>query len=466
LALTAAMALAAGLSVLLYRRGRKANRLLLAHNDELAYVGLHDRVTGLPNRRAIERDVEALAASGFVGLGVSIKRFGLIMGSLGHVLGDELLCQVADRLGAIVTRAGGTLYRLDGLSFGAVLPQSAAPDLDRLLDELKASMQPVFVVQRQELAVTLSIGAAEYPRHGSSTPDVARAIQFAMRSACALPGNSAVVYSDDLMHNQQDQLQLEAQLSQALERGELELFYQPQFELAQRRLTGFEALLRWRSPQGPVTPDRFIPVAEESGLIVPIGRWVLQQACQQARAWRDAGLGEITLAVNISPRQFQHPDFMSMVKEAIATSGVDATRLELEITESAVMDEAESTIHAMQALRELGLHLAIDDFGTGHSSLAYLKRFPINRLKIDRSFVRGLGTSREDAAIVRAVIQLSHSLGMTVVAEGVEEPGQEACLREWGCDQVQGFLLGRPAPAAQATLLLQASRRVAAPDLN
>ncbi len=459
LGLVAAMVAVVMLTVALHQRARKANLALQQHNAELAHVSLHDRVTGLPNRRSLERDARGLERLGFTGLGIVINRLGLIMGSLGHTVGDELLCQVAARLQPIVEGRGGRLYRLDGLSFGVTLPARVrGAELPGLLDELLRAMQPVFIVQHQELAVTLSIGAAELPRHGRHLADVAKAIQLAMREAQRLPGNTAVLYTEELMHDQQERLLLETRLSQALDKGEFELFYQAQCDLQGRRLTGFEALLRWRSPDGLIPPDRFIPVAEESGLMVPIGRWVLQQACRQARAWHDAGLGEPVMAINISPRQFQHPDFMAMVHEALERSGVDPRRIELEITEGAMMDDAEATIAKMAELRRLGLHLAIDDFGTGHSSLAYLRRFPINRLKIDRSFIHDLGQDGEGSAIVQAMIQLAHGLGMTVVAEGVEDDRQESCLRGWGCDLMQGFGYARPLPLPDATALLGANQ--------
>ena len=457
LVLAVAMLAVVLLTVALYRRARNANRTLQAHNAELAHVGLHDRVTGLPNRRALEQRAKELRHERFVGLGIAINRFGRIMGSLGHAAGDDLLCQVATRLKSVVEAAGGRLYRMDGLSFGAIVPallDDAA--LRGLLEQLLQVMQPVFEVQRQQLAVTLSIGAAEYPRDGAQTPDIAKAIQLAMRQAQRQPGNSAVVFTQGLLDDQQGRLQLEARLSQALERGELELFYQAQCDLRTRRLSGFEALLRWRSPEGLIPPDRFIPLAEESGLIVPIGRWVLQQACHQAKAWHDSGAGRPIVAVNISPRQFQHPDFMATVREALASTAMDPRFIELEITEGAMMDDAEATIAKMAELRALGLHLAIDDFGTGYSSLAYLKRFPISRLKIDRAFVRDLGQDEGGAAIVQAMIQLSHSLGMTVVAEGVEDAAQEACLRGWQCDVMQGFGYARPVPVADATAFMAA----------
>ena len=452
LGLALAMLVVVLLTVALYRRARKANHALQAHNAELAHVGLHDRVTGLPNRRALEQRAQELNQERFIGLGIAINRFSRIMGSLGHAAGDELLCLVAGRLKSVIEGVGGRLYRLDGLSFGAIVPaldDDAA--LRGLLDQLLQVMQPVFEVQRQQLAVTLSIGAAEHPRDGARTDDVAKAIQLAMRQAQTQPGNSAVVFTEGLLTDQQDRLQLEARLSQALDRGEFELFYQAQCDLRTRRLSGFEALLRWRSAEGLIPPDRFIPLAEESGLIVPIGRWVLQQGCRQAKAWHDLGLGRPVVAINISPRQFQHPEFMNTVREALSSTGADPRFIELEITEGAMMDDAESTIAKMAELRALGLHLAIDDFGTGYSSLAYLKRFPINRLKIDRAFVRDLGQDEGGAAIVQAMIQLSHSLGLTVVAEGVEDAAQEDCLRGWQCDVMQGFGYARPVPVREAT---------------
>lgn len=463
LGLGVAMLVVVLLTVALYRRARRANRALQAHNAELAHVGLHDRVTGLPNRRALEQRAKELSHETFVGLGIAINRFSRIMGSLGHAAGDDLLCQVAGRLKSVVEEAGGRLYRMDGLSFGAIVPALADDTaLRALLDRLLQVMQPVFEVQRQQLAVTLSIGAAEYPRHGAQTADVGKAIQLAMRQAQGMPGNSAVVFTEGLLADQQDRLQLEVRLVQALDRGELELFYQAQCDLQTRRLSGFEALLRWRSAEGLIAPDRFIPLAEESGLIVPIGRWVLQQACRQARAWHDSGADRPVVAINISPRQFQHPEFMTTVREALAESGADPHYIELEITEGAMMDDAEATIAKMAELRALGLHLAIDDFGTGYSSLAYLKRFPINRLKIDRAFVRDLGQDEGGAAIVQAMIQLSHSLGLTVVAEGVEDAGQEACLRGWQCDVMQGFGYARPVPVREATAFLEKCRHEAA----
>lgn len=469
LAIGGALGLGGLASLFLYMRVRRANRQLAARHAELEYLSSHDRITGLRNRRELEARAARLAASAdgaFLGIGIAIKRFGVIVGSLGHATGDKLLVQIGQRLNAVVQRHGGTLYRLDGLSFGCIFPGAEMPDdPSALMSELGAAMEAPFAIEHQELLVTLAMGAAEYPRDGSNPSQVARAIELATISARGRPGNSHVVYSEEMQALHRNRLQLEARLAQALELGEFQLHYQPQRALRGDRLCGFEALLRWTSRDGPVSPGVFIPLAEESGLIVPLGRWVLETACRQARAWADAGFGPVMVAINISPRQFQHPGFLQSVREVLELTGVDPAQVELEITEGAVMQETETTIALLHALRGLGLALAIDDFGTGYASLAYLRRFPLNRLKIDQSFTRQLTARPEDMAIVRALIELSHSLGLEVVAEGVELADQEACLRRLHCDVIQGYWLARPAPAAAGTALLEAAR-AADPELS
>lgn len=458
-------------SLFLYMRVRKANRQLAVRHAELEYLSSHDRITGLRNRRELEARAARLAASqdgSFLGIGIAIKRFGVIVGSLGHETGDKLLVQIGQRLNAVVHAHGGTLYRLDGLSFGCIFPGAEMPgDPSALMSELGTAMEAPFAIEHQELLVTLAMGAAEYPRDGATPSQVARAIELATISARGRPGNSHVVYSEEMQALHRNRLQLEARLAQALELGEFQLHYQPQRALHGDRLCGFEALLRWTGRDGPVSPGLFIPLAEESGLIVPLGRWVLETACRQARAWADAGHGPVMVAINISPRQFQHPGFLQSVRDVLELTGVDPAQVELEITEGAVMQETETTIALLHALRGLGLALAIDDFGTGYASLAYLRRFPLNRLKIDQSFTRQLTARTEDMAIVKALIELSHSLGLEVVAEGVELADQEACLRRLQCDVIQGYWLARPAPAAAGTALLEAARATSvAQDLS
>jgi EAL domain-containing protein (putative c-di-GMP-specific phosphodiesterase class I) len=271
-----------------------------------------------------------------------------------------------------------------------------------------------------------------------------------------------VVYDPRIGESQRDKLHMETRMLKALEQGDFEVFYQGQSDLHDGRISGFEALLRWHDGGKMISPAQFIPLAEESGLIVRIGAWVLRQSCLQARAWADAGLGRPKVAVNISPRQFNHPDFMATVRETLRSTGVDPAQIELEITEGSVMNDAEASISQLHALRAIGLQLAIDDFGTGYASLSYLRRFPLNRLKIDRSFIMQISATEQDDTIVRTVIELAHSLGLSVTAEGVETVEQESRLRHWGCDLVQGFLHSRPAPAGVATALLDADRRAVA----
>jgi diguanylate cyclase (GGDEF)-like protein len=443
----------------LYRRADESNRRLAQNNASLAFASTHDAVTGLLNRRAMEADTEALAGTAYDCVSLSVKQFSLIVGSVGHQQGDQLLCQIADRLEAAVNRFNGRLYRLDGVSFCAIVQPDGAAPINALLAALAACMDKPFGISNQDFIVSVGVGAAAYPRDAGSPAEVARLAELARLQAHGEPGNTSVVYDARIGEHQRDKLHMEARMLKALEQGEFELFYQAQRDLTEGAFSGFEALLRWRDGGTMVSPAQFIPLAEESGLIVPIGTWVLRQACQQAKAWADEGLGVPKVAVNISPRQFNHPDFMVTVRAALRDTGVDPAQIELEITEGSVMNDAEASIAQLHALRGLGLKLAIDDFGTGYASLSYLRRFPLDRLKIDRSFVMQLGRSAHDDTIVRTVIELAHCLGLSVTAEGVETAEQETMLHAWSCNQVQGFLHSRPGPAAGATELLRAQQR-------
>lgn len=458
-ALLVASAIGVVVALWLLARVHRAKSQLAARQTELEFAVSHDRITGLPSRYQLERDIASAEAGprrAFLGVGITIKRFGLIVGSLGHETGDRLLVQIAQRLTQVLAPLRGRLYRLDGLSFACIV--AGHEDSEQalgLLARIAAAMESPFQLDHQDLLVTVSLGASRYPHDAASGAAVVRNIQLAVRDARSLPGNSYRLFDATLAQRERDLLQLEVRLAQALERGELRLHYQAQRDLRSGALIGFEALLRWSGPDGPISPADFIPLAEDSGLIVPMGHWVLRQACAQARAWSDAGLGAPVVAVNVSPRQFQHPGFLDSVRAALAGSGTDPAQIELEITEGAVVADPDATVNTLQSLREMGLQLAIDDFGTGHASLSYLRRFPLTRLKIDRSFVSALGDSSEDQAVVEAMIQLSHSLGLHVIAEGVEREEQAAMLRELGCDAMQGFLFARPCPAENATALLR-----------
>jgi diguanylate cyclase (GGDEF)-like protein len=448
----------------LYRRARHANRQLATNNAELEFVSSHDKVTGLPNRRAMEADADVLGADPYCSVTIAVKQFGLIVGSMGHQLGDTLLCQIAARLDAVTQRRDGRLYRLDGVTFGAIFRFAGPREqterrVREALDALVAVMEGPFEIGNQALVVSVGIGAACSPDDAASGPELARVAELARLQAHNESGNAYVLYDRRIGESQRDKLRLEAKLAKALEQGHFEIHYQAQRDLKRGRIDGFEALLRWRDGDKMVSPAQFIPLAEETGLIVRIGAWVLREACLQARAWTEAGLGQPVVAVNISPRQFRHPDFLASVAATLRETGADPRQIELEITEGSVMDDAEAGIVQLHALREMGMHLAIDDFGTGYASLAYLRRFPLDRLKIDRSFVIPLNQRPEDDTLVRTMIELAHSLGLAVTAEGVETVEQEAALKAWACDTVQGFLHARPVPVDQATALLVADRQ-------
>jgi diguanylate cyclase (GGDEF)-like protein len=463
LMLAAVLALGVGAAAGLYLRARRSNRELAVTNEKLAHASLHDKVTGLLNRRAMEADTHAIELAGiasFCNVSISVKQFGLIVGSVGHQLGDALLCQIAARLDQAVRRFEGRLYRVDGVTFGALFHFGHDPQrLLTILEALAATMEMPFEIGNQDLIVSIGVGASEYPKDAGSVDEVARLAELAKLEVHADPGNSFLVYDTRIGESQRDKLRMESRMLKALEHGDFELFYQGQRGLPEGRICGFEALLRWRDGDKMISPAEFIPLAEETGLIVRIGAWVLEQACRQAKTWADSGAGKPLVAVNIAPRQFNHPDFLGMVRDTLARTGVDPRQIELEITEGSVMNDAENSIIQLHALRELGLHLAIDDFGTGYASLSYLRRFPLDRLKIDRSFIRQLTTSEQDDTIVRTVIELAHTLGLSVTAEGVETIEQETVLQGWGCDVIQGFLRFRPSPAAVATASLEKDRQ-------
>ncbi|HEX7636931.1 MAG TPA: bifunctional diguanylate cyclase/phosphodiesterase, partial [Burkholderiaceae bacterium] len=463
--LALALGIGGGVAGHLYLRARRSNRQLAVNNAELAFASLHDKVTGLLNRRAMEADTQALELAGnqaFCHVTISVKQFALIVGSLGHQLGDTLVCQIAARLEAVAAGFDGKLYRIDGVTFGAIFTFGRdAGRLRTVLEGLTAAMDAPFPIGNQDIIVSVGAGASEYPKDAGTAQEVARLAELAKLQASGDPGNSFVVYDTRIGETQRDKLRMESRMLKALEHGGFELFYQGQRGMSDGRICGFEALLRWRDGDTMISPAQFIPLAEETGLIVRIGSWVLEQACRQARAWADSGAGRPLVAVNISPRQFNHPDFLATVRDTLQRTGVDPAQIELEITEGSVMDDAEASIAQLHALRALGLHLAIDDFGTGYASLSYLRRFPLDRLKIDRSFIKQLNASEQDDTIVRTVIELAHTLGLSVTAEGVETIEQENQLGQWGCDVIQGFLRFRPAPATTATSQLEQDRLAA-----
>lgn len=422
--------------------------------QQLEHLTHYDPLTDLPNRLLVQSRLEhaidqARRHRSRVGvLFVDLDRFKNVNDSLGHPVGDALIQAVATRLRGGL-RDEDTVARLGGDEFLVVIEDlesadaaaSVASKLTRLVQE------PFQVGDGQEVIVSASIGVSLYPDDGDSATGLIQHADAALYQAKARGRDSFCFYSSALTAAVSEHMQMEMGLRRALERGELLIHYQPLVSLDGGPV-GAEALLRWQPPgEGLVRPDRFIPLAEETGLIVPIGAWVLREACRQARAWLDAGLELGTVSVNLSVRQFHERNLVALVADVLRETGLPADRLELEITESALMDDVEQAVQTLHMLRALGVALAVDDFGTGYSSLAYLKRFPIGKLKVDQSFVRGIATDDSDRAIVTATIAMARSLGFTTTAEGVETEAQLEILRALGCSAYQGYLFSRPVEA-------------------
>jgi len=432
--------------------------------ERIHYLAHHDVLTGLPNRftlgaRLDQALVDARRHQWEVAvLFVDLDRFKIINDTLGHHIGDRLLIEVARRFSAVV-RESDIVARLGGDEFVIVLPDLAGhTDAATVAGKIIASLAVPVRIDDHELHTSPSIGISLFPVDGSDSDTILRNADTAMYHAKSLGRNNFQFYAEEMNRSTRERLDIERRLRQALARNECELHYQPQFDTRAHRIAGVEALLRWNAGTGiPLGPDRFIPIAEESGLIVTLGEWVLQTACRQMKQWIDAGLPPLRVAVNVSPRQLHRQNFPEQVAAALAESGLPAHLLELEITESAVMEEPEEARAILVRLKEMGITLAIDDFGTGYSSLAYLKRFPIDHLKIDRSFVTDIEHDANDAAIVVSIIALARSLGLKTIAEGVESDAQLALLREHGCDELQGYLFSRPLPAAAARDYLAAA---------
>ena len=429
--------------------------------ERLRYLAHYDMLTGLPNRALfMDRLTHALSyarrsETAMAVMFVDLDRFKDINDSLGHAIGDALLCAVAQRLKDTL-RESDTLARLTGDELVIVLENTAQLQAATVARKLLESLAMPFDLKDKKIYVTASIGISAFPSDGDSADALVQHADTAMYRAKEEGGNAYQFFTAQMSAAIRERLDMESGLRLALERNEFVLHYQPQIDLSSGRVVGAEALLRWQRPgHGLVPPVNFIPLLEETGLIVPVGEWVLRTACEQARAWQLAGHGDFRVAVNLSPRQFWQHDLVGQVGTILANAGLDGTYLDLEITESLLMKNTEECVTAMQRLRAMGVSLSIDDFGTGYSSLGYLQRFPVQNLKIDRSFVSHLTESVDAAAIASAVISLAHTLRLNVIAEGVESGAQSQFLQQQGCDQVQGYLFSRPltAPAFNEWML-------------
>ena len=429
--------------------------------QQLAHQANHDGLTGLANRILLaDRLDQALAQAHRYGhhlavLMVDLDNFKYINDSLGHAAGDQLVKGVADRL-SICVREGDTVARMGGDEFVLIMSYAEdETDVTAMMQRIVATIAAPFVIEAREFHVTCSTGAALYPRDGESAEHLLRNADTAMYRAKEGGRNGFRFYTADMNARMMERLSLESGLRQALANGEFVLHYQPQVDIRTGRIVGAEALVRWQHPEaGLVPPGKFIPLAEETGLIEAIGEWVLREACAQNKRWQDAGLPHLRVAVNLSARQFRQKDFVARVAAILAESRLPAGCLEFELTESMVMHDPEQAVLLLLQLKHAGLQLSLDDFGTGYSSLGYLKKFPIDVLKLDQSFVRGVLADPDDAAIARTVVGLGHSLGLRVIAEGVETAEQLNYLAALGCDQMQGYHFSRPVAAQDFAALL------------
>jgi diguanylate cyclase (GGDEF)-like protein/PAS domain S-box-containing protein len=425
---------------------RKLNEL------RVEYLAHHDELTSLPNRVSFNHSLEHAirqAKRRRAKLGVmfiDLDRFKNINDSLGHDYGDQLLQEISVRLQSAL-RDSDIVARLGGDEFVVLVEGwQASEDLIAVGQKILHAVSRPFVLDGQEYDLTTSIGISTYPQHGADAQELLRHADVAMYRAKELGKNNFQFYTEQMDFNSVDRLRLESALRRAISRDEFCLHYQPVVNLATGYMVGMEALVRWQHPQrGLVAPGEFIPIAEETGLIVPIGEWVLRAACEQNRKWQQMGYGPLRVSVNLSPRQFQS-GLVGLVGRVLEETGLPAQLLELEITESMVMQNPDQAVRLLNELHDMGIALSIDDFGTGYSSLAYLKRFPIDSLKIDRSFITELPLDTDNAAIIRAIIQMAHGLEIHVVGEGVETAEQAGFLSDQSCDRVQGFHYSKPLP--------------------
>ncbi|HEX2828360.1 MAG TPA: EAL domain-containing protein [Burkholderiales bacterium] len=446
--------------------GRQIGQFIVRMQAEEAvkFVAMHDALTQLPNRvmfnqrlesaiRDAERSGTALAV-----MFIDLDRFKIINDTLGHESGDLLLREVAQRITDNL-RTGDTVARLGGDEFVVLLEDASnATAVGRVAEKLISALTESYVIAGREVHVTASIGISSFPVDAQDMRSLLKFADIAMYRAKEQGRNTFQFYSDQFNVHSVERLTLESQLRGALERNELVVYYQPVVEAATGHISGMEALVRWNHPEvGLLSPGKFIEIAEETGLVVPIGAWVLARACEQQRKWVEQGLPPLRVAVNLSPRQFLHRHLIDDIVKVIRETNADTSCLELEITESTVMHNAQRAAALLSQLKEMGIRVAIDDFGTGYSSLAYLKRFPIDSLKIDRSFVADVPGDTGNTAITQAIMAMAHSLGLKVIAEGVESEEQLAFLRQHGCEELQGYYFSKPVTAEEATKMLHAA---------
>jgi diguanylate cyclase (GGDEF)-like protein/PAS domain S-box-containing protein len=450
--------------------------------EQIRRLAYCDSLTGMPNRQAFLETLEKellrskIGNKRFAVLFMDLDAFKRINDTLGHNVGDLLLKVVSERLRETLrpsdlvsrTEQDNNFARLGGDEFTILIPDLEKVDNAlNVAHRVKEAMRRPFLIDSNEIFVTASIGISLFPEDGEDCDSLLKYADTAMYHAKNSGKDNAKLYSSSLTMQIMSHVKLEVGLRKALKNDELYLLYQPQIDVASGQVVGVEALVRWRHPErGIISPTEFIPLAEETGLIVPIGAWVLRTACEQAKAWQNMGKRPLRMAVNLSAKQFKDENLAQIVLATLEDTGLDASLLELELTEGTLMDDAGATMVTLDQLRAIGVYLSIDDFGTGYSSMNYLKRFDVRALKIDRSFISGLPEDSENAAITRAIIAMAHGLKMVVVAEGVETHEQLLLLEQYGCDTVQGYFLGHPAPHDSITQMLENLYVLAPPVLR
>jgi len=426
------------------------------HAQEIYYHAYHDSLTGLPNRKGfLERLDESTKRSNrnnkpFAVMFFDLDRFKVINDSLGHDVGDQLLCIAANRIKESV-REIDMVFRMGGDEF-TILTDSlnSIDDASQIARRITENIAKPFALDTHEIIVTTSIGIAIYPKDDREMDKLVKDADAAMYKAKELGRNQYQFYTDDLNSRSLERLAIETGLRKALENEEFELHYQPKATTDGNAIVGMEALLRWNHPEwGLLAPDRFLGYLEDTGLIIPVGEWVIRQACHDNKQWQNEGMTPISVSVNLSSAQFRSDMLVTQIERILSETGLEAKYLELELTESLLVENTSFTIRTLQQIKDLGVFISIDDFGTGYSSLNYLRSFPIDFIKIDRSFIKDLDTNNKDAAITSAIATLAHSLDMEIIAEGVENNEQLDFLKEQGCQQVQGFLIGKPIPIEQ-----------------
>ncbi|XOK62623.1 putative bifunctional diguanylate cyclase/phosphodiesterase [Paenibacillus elgii] len=428
---------------------------------QLTHLAYHDRLTGLPNRQKFQQTVgmsirkAKLSGRKLSVMFIDLDRFKNVNDTFGHAFGDLLLTEAAERLKSGL-QAGDGVSRQGGDEFTVLIKDTLQPqDAEKVAQKIIHLLSQPFAIDGHELRVGCSIGIAMYPQDGEDPITLMKNADTAMYRAKELGKNGYQFYKAEMNDTVIQKLVMEEWLNKALEQEEFVLYYQPQVDIFTTRMNGMEALIRWNHPRlGFISPGEFIPLAEETGLIIPIGRWVLRTACKQNKAWQLAGFPPLKMAVNISPIQFHQHDFVQVVLDALQESGLEPRYLELEITEGIAMYHVDQVIQKLQTLRELGVHISMDDFGTGYSSLNYLKKFPIDKLKIAQQFVRDITVDPDDAAIVQAIMAMALSLKLNVIAEGVETEEQLSFLLDIKCREIQGYIYSKPVPAHEFTDLM------------